>query len=406
MNSPISNNSSPLSSMLLGQQRLQSSVVPQQTAHRTVNLTRSANMSPQAPTLASSVPAASNSGLWSSAKAILQNISDIGNSARLQRQEDERQGKGLLAGARQFSSDVTGFYDYLGKVDFSKLSGGTLVDQVGGLAKDYMQKQAGQQIISAAQGLFPETTKQILSIFGQDAAAAGASVAGAANSGIVAGDGALSGIGGQVAGWAGAAYSIYELVRGKLDPQGGALAGAAAGAYIGSSILPGVGTVVGGLVGGVAGFFSGMFKSGKPKEQKERDQVRKMLQQAGILDGDWQIDLYGGGKFDMGKDGNAKLTNVDGTERKYKEFDLSNPLTAQIAQVAAPLAQSLCGDNTRMAEEFTAYFTNAATSNTTSLEGALRNLQVIYAKFGIPIEQVLSGLAQQQPQQQQVRQAA
>jgi hypothetical protein len=188
----------------------------------------------------------------------------------------------------------------------------------------------------------------------------------------------------KIMGAAGAAQSVYEIFGGRLNSVDGAMQGMATGAYIGSMFGAGPGTAIGAVVGGLGGLISGMLKkSGKPIEQKERDLIRKQLQSVGILDSNWQITLANGLKFDLGKDGGAKLRNLDGGQRSYKEFDLSNPLTQAVAKFIYPLAQKITSGHERLSLEFTAYLTNAVNSNSESIEQSLLNIKEIYSQFGL-----------------------
>lgn len=115
-------------------------------------------------------------------------------------------------------------------------------------------------------------------------------------------------------------------------PSGGrrnssaAIQGAASGAAIGSAI-PGVGTVAGAFVGGLTGLASSLFGSSKSGDQMIRDQGRKVLQQGGLLDENWQGTLADGSKFDFGKDGKG-LTKI-----KYDD-----PVTSRVIGLANVLA--------------------------------------------------------------------
>lgn len=327
------------------------------------------------------------------AQTVVQNISELSESARSQRQADSKVGKGVVSGAKDFSSEVRGFYEFLSKIEASKLNRDEIVNHLGGLAQQYTQKQAGVQIVSAAQELFPQSYSELSSVLTAKPTTGTPSFSNTSVQVLPLPAATLGSFGGKVLGWAGAAYSIYEISKGKLDPSSAALSGAAAGAYIGSAILPGVGTAIGAVLGGVGGFLSGMFRTGKPKDQQERDAVRKQLMAAGVLDSNWNISMANAATFDIGKDGGAKLQNKNGGLRPYKELDPSNPLSQPISQIAAPLAKAISAGNQRLANEFTAYLTNAAISNSNTVEGALQNLQAIYAKFGVPIEKVLQGVS-------------
>jgi hypothetical protein len=122
------------------------------------------------------------------------------------------------------------------------------------------------------------------------------------------------------------AYSGYQTAealgdmaagakRTRTGVIGGATSGAAIGAGIGS-IVPGAGTAIGAgigaVVGAVAGAVGSITGSSKGKGQMQRDAVRGILQEQGILDENYQGTLADGTKTDFGQDGskiNTKFMN-------------------------------------------------------------------------------------------------
>jgi hypothetical protein len=211
--------------------------------------------------------------------------------------------------------------------------------------------------------------------------------------------GSASGALGAASGWAGTVGAVGNLVSlfsagDNVKPGQAALSGAVNGAYIGTQILPGWGTAIGAVVGGIAGFASSYFGSGKSKDQKARDQVREGLLQAGVIDAKYSLTLANGEKFDIGKDGGAKLKNTDGTERRMYEVDMTNPLTAQAIGFANPLAQLVSGGDKKLATAFAGYFANAAISNASSPEDVRQNMLAIFSKFKASPEQTLGALQQ------------
>jgi len=204
---------------------------------------------------------------------------------------------------------------------------------------------------------------------------------------------------GAAGAWSGTIGAVGNLVGifsagDNIKPKDAAIGGAVNGAYIGTQILPGWGTAIGAVVGGIAGFASSYFGSGKSKDQKARDQVRGALQQAGVIDEKYCLTLANGSKFDIGKDGGAKLTNMDGSERRMYEVDLNNPLSAQAVGLANPLAHLVSGGDKKLATAFTGYFTNAAMSNAASPDDVRQNMLAIFSKFNIGPEQVMGALQQ------------
>lgn len=103
---------------------------------------------------------------------------------------------------------------------------------------------------------------------------------------------------------------------------------------------------------------SGLWSSGKPKDQKRRDQVRKVMQQHGMFGtsgDDWTLDNPDNTGFDVGKDGGAQYNG-----HKYYETDLTNAPQNQSAAKAGmdPLAYLITGGDKELAPEFSGYFTN------------------------------------------------
>jgi hypothetical protein len=211
--------------------------------------------------------------------------------------------------------------------------------------------------------------------------------------------GGASGALGAASGWTGTINAVGNLVSlfsagDNVKPGSAALSGAVNGAYIGTQILPGWGTAIGAVVGGIAGFASSYFGSGKSEDQKARDQVRAGLQQAGVIDEKYNLTLANGEKFDIGKDGGAKLQNVDGTERRMYEVDMGNPLMGQAIGFANPLAQLVSGGDKKLASSFAGYFANAAISNAKTPEDVRQNMLTIFSKFNASPEQTMAALQQ------------
>lgn len=122
-----------------------------------------------------------------------------------------------------------------------------------------------------------------------------------------------------VAGAALGAYGLYEgRNAGQVNNSGSdtalnAASMAAAGAGLGS-VIPGVGTLVGGALGGLYGLGMSAFGSSKDKYQVERDGIRDLMQQSGILSDDFK---FNGSNLDIGMDGDNRLP--DG-RRIYEHF--------------------------------------------------------------------------------------
>lgn len=191
------------------------------------------------------------------------------------------------------------------------------------------------------------------------------------------------------------AGGIYGLVQlgmnwGKSTPAAGASSGMAVGAAVGTYIFPGVGTAVGAAIGAIAGGLIGAITAGKHKDQKVRDSVRDMLQQAGVLNGDYQVRLADGSSYDIGKDGGPR--DEFGGRRPY-EIDYNNPMTAQTIAWVDPLVALFSQGNSKVHTDFVGYFTNAALSNAKDLNDVRNNVNALVSQFGISNEQLANAIA-------------
>jgi hypothetical protein len=121
----------------------------------------------------------------------------------------------------------------------------------------------------------------------------------------------------------------------------------------------------------------------KKADQQARDKIRKELIKSNVITPDWQVTFKDGSKFDVGKDGGARLMNADGTERRYREIDFAGDKRAGQAvgrlQALAPMLGTKGGDKLDM----TGYFTNAVLANSKDDKEALDKTRQIYSKFGI-----------------------
>lgn len=178
-----------------------------------------------------------------------------------------------------------------------------------------------------------------------------------------------------------AGQGIVNFVQswGNIGLKEGVLNGAATGASIGS-IIPGLGTVIGGVIGGIFGGICSLFhRSGKSKDQKERDVMRKGLQQMGIIDDKFTIGLADGSRYDIGIDGKAK---AEFGNRKPFEIDPSNQLAQQSFEVFTKLASQICGGNENLTKSLAGYLTNGALSNTNGDEQkVVTNIEYIMSQF-------------------------
>ena len=194
--------------------------------------------------------------------------------------------------------------------------------------------------------------------------------------------------------FAGAIYSAYNLVSnfGRSDLATGAINGTALGAYLGS-VVPGVGTLLGGMLGGVLGAASSfVLQSGKDKDQIQRDALRSKLQDLGLIDQNYQIELANGDRFDLGKDGGFTLENLDGSRRHNYETDPSNPLSSLAIGLLNPIAFLLTGGEPKAQSDLVGLLANAATRNAKTAEEVRKNVLGFLQKLDIREEQLLNAL--------------
>ena len=178
-----------------------------------------------------------------------------------------------------------------------------------------------------------------------------------------------------------AAMGAYDLVKnfGKMTAEHGVTTGAVTGASIGLMVgMPVLGGVIGAAAGGILSLFK---KSGKPKEQKERDLMRKTLQKGGVIDDKFTIGLADGSRFDIGIDGKAK---AEFGGRKPFEIDQQNPLAVSAYRVFAQFVKQVIGENQNLNSSLAGYLTNASLSNANGdKQKVLENMRAIIAQFSI-----------------------
>jgi hypothetical protein len=132
-----------------------------------------------------------------------------------------------------------------------------------------------------------------------------------------------------------------------------------------------------------------MMTTGKSDAQLLRDDFRGDLKASGIADQDYNVTLADGSKFDIGKDGKATLTNIDGkTERRYWNVDESNPLAKYAITKIDPIVRAKYNAEAEAAgykpEQFTAMMVNAVTSNAKSQTDIDANIKAIYGDSSAP----------------------
>jgi len=177
---------------------------------------------------------------------------------------------------------------------------------------------------------------------------------------------------------------------GRSTPAAGATSGAMLGASVGTMFCPGIGTAIGAAIGAIGGGLIGSIKTGKPADQRQRDQVRSVLVQNGILDAQYRLTLADGSTYDMGIDGPARA-ELGG--RRAFDLDPSNPMTKYAVSWLNPLMDLMSGGNQKLKIEFMGYFANAALSNAKSLDDVKKNVGVIMARFGVTDEQLYKAVS-------------
>ncbi len=384
----------------------------------------------QFPNLRQSVVSTPNTSILSALKTLYTYSSALGE----RRTQDRSNGVGLFAGAHLAVQDSEEIARQMEAAE--TLQAYEKLMQVAYANRQYARPNASalpapiEKLGSEAQGLLykemlGETQKELGELLGFDPKKLidemvpqemrqilGRGAASSSAAGVIAGEGAeaAAGAAGKVgaqasgtlskaAGFAGAAYSAYSLVKdwGNMPPLAGAVNGFTAGAYIGS-MFGAPGSLIGGAIGALAGAVNGLFGGHKSKPQLARDSVREMLQKSGIINSAWGLTLADGSTYDIGKDGGAKLMNLDGTERHVYDLDLKDPRVGQAIGWVQPLVNLLTGGNPKLACDFTGYFVNAALSNANDWETVRANIQSFYVKAGVPPQDLCNALAQMSQQ--------
>jgi hypothetical protein len=182
------------------------------------------------------------------------------------------------------------------------------------------------------------------------------------------------------------AEALSDMSAGKQRYRTGAMGGAAAGAAIGS-VIPGVGTAIGAAVGAIAGSLGARFGSSKKKGQTERDAVRGVLQEKGLLTEDWQGTLADGSTTDFGQDG-SKL-NTSAMQKMAEANPNAYEPTVQLGD-ALVAAYGFVGDKNRSLGRM---FVRGALSNANDDASiATANMQHFAQQQGITFDLVKSKL--------------
>lgn len=127
------------------------------------------------------------------------------------------------------------------------------------------------------------------------------------------------------------------------------------------------------------------FASGKDSGQGARDSWRKGLGESGLAvkkDGSYYVNLADGTNYNIGADGNAKLKNVDGSERNSFDVDWKNKVAVN-SIADAHLFAIASGLDPTSAKKFDTFHrtvaqtVNAATSNTNDINGVRENFKTM-----------------------------
>lgn len=119
------------------------------------------------------------------------------------------------------------------------------------------------------------------------------------------------------------------------------------------------------LYGDAAGAILGGWKTGKDKDQLSRDAVRKMLKKNGFVNDNYEIELPGGNKFNIGKDGGEPWYNVDFT----------NPQAGGVVAAVQPLATIFAKGDKKLTNDFAGYLANAAMSGGDPMQNVLAMME-------------------------------
>lgn len=180
------------------------------------------------------------------------------------------------------------------------------------------------------------------------------------------------------------AVGMTDLFARRRNNRTGYLEGAASGAALGSYFGP-WGAAIGAGVGLGAAGLSGAFTSGKSKPQRNRDRLRKDLQDLGLADDKFQVTLADGSKYDIGKDGHTALTNMDNkSTRNAWDVDWQNPLAKFAVGKIDPRVREMYANDANKAgmnlEQYTGMLVNAATSNAKNEADVESNINAMFGQ--------------------------
>jgi len=133
-------------------------------------------------------------------------------------------------------------------------------------------------------------------------------------------------------------------------------------------------------------------KSGKGKDQRRRDAVRKRMQDVNMINDDFVLELSTpeGGTF--GFDVGRESMGEEFGDRKTYNIDWEQPGVGEIAGGVNPLAAVLSGGDEKLTSDFAGMFTNAITQGGLDPNQATREL---YDKAGLSWGDAKHSVAQQ-----------
>jgi hypothetical protein len=190
------------------------------------------------------------------------------------------------------------------------------------------------------------------------------------------------------------AEALGDMAAGAKRTRTGVIGGATSGAAIGAGVdamtggaTLGLGAAIGATVGGIAGAIGSLTGSSKGKGQMQRDAVRGVLQEQGILDENYQGTLADGSKADFGQDGskiNTKFMNKLASENPTafnQTQELGDALTA---------AYGFVGDKARSLGRL--YVKGALSNAKDNPQVALANMQHFAKQQGVTYDLMKSKL--------------
>lgn len=167
----------------------------------------------------------------------------------------------------------------------------------------------------------------------------------------------------------------------------------------GTVLSAAAGAVGGGVVGGLLGHVWG----GKSKAQKQRDSERQALKDMNVAHPDAKtghgafVTLADGTEYDIGKDGHAKVPNLEGGgSRPAYNTDPTDKATGQAIGWTQPLAVLALGQGQgKGKDDMTGYLANAVQSNAKGdLEKIRQNALSLMRGMGISQGQAIQRLDQ------------